>query len=118
MKEYLVEFGDVFQIERRLQEIDKGYKIYFNKKLKRFEVHNLNNKGVDTLAVVCPFECVDCRLIKLVRKTRVENVSSLLKQIDDENEKLIEKKERETKEVKAESVKNKLEEMKKRLGGR
>ena len=115
MKDFLTEIGDVFGIERRLQEIDNGYKIYFNKKEGRYEVHNLNQKQGDTLCVVCPYESVDCRLINLVRRTRVERAHEIFESIEKDNEALAKKQEAEEKELAKLSYKAKLMEMKSRL---
>ena len=112
MKDYLVKTGDVFGIETRLKEIDQGYEIYFNKLKKRFEVHNKNNKDGDTLAVVCPFSELDCRLISLVRKTRVERTNDILREIEEQNEKIEKKQEREF----LEKQKEKMEILKRKLG--
>lgn len=113
MKEYLVPFTGVFEIERRLREIDDNYRLYFNKKDKRFEVHNLKNVG-DTLSVVCPFDTIDARLIRLVRQTRAERSNLLFKEIEEHNEKILEKNKTVEQEAKS-NAKARLEELKNRL---
>lgn len=86
-KDYLEKVGDVFGIEQRLVEIDDGYRLFFNKKLKRYEVHNEKNIG-DSLSVVCPFECVDRRLVEYVRRTRSEKQSEIIAEIEKNNAKI------------------------------
>lgn len=83
-REYLVKRGDVLGIEQRLREIDENYQLFFNTKLKRFEVHNGKNRG-NTLAVVCPFSSLDKRLVDFVRRTRVERGREIFREIEDRN---------------------------------
>ena len=113
MKEYLVPFTGVFEIERRLREIDDNYRLYFNKKDKRFEVHNLKNVG-DTLSIVCPFDTIDARLIRLVRQTRAERSNSLFQEIEEHNEKILAKNKNLEQDAKS-NAKARLEELKNRL---
>lgn len=110
MKDYLVKPGDVFGVEKRLQEIDPGYQIFYNKKMNRFEVHNLNQKSKDTLAIVVPFVEIDSRLIHFVRKTRVENARQLFMEIENNNLKLVEEENKKQAEIKEKikSLKDKL----------
>ena len=77
-------YKDMYGIYRRLLEIDRGYVLVYNRKFKRFEVHNRNQKG-NTLAVVCPYEKVDKRLLVHVRRTRAERISKLIEKIEKEN---------------------------------
>ena len=114
MKEYLVPFTGVFEIERRLREIDDNYRLYFNKKDKRFEVHNLKNIG-DTLSVVCPFDTIDTRLIRLVRQTRAERSETLFREIEEQNEKIIAKNKQIEQEIVKSNAKARLEELKNKL---
>lgn len=114
MKEYLIPFSGVFEIERRLREIDDNYRLFYNKKLNRFEVHNLKNKG-DTLSVVCPYGEIDNRLIKLVRCTRVERGEEIIREIEEENEKIFIKEQQKENELAKFKAKARLEELKSRL---
>lgn len=100
MKDYLVKAGDVFNVEERLRLIDDGYRIYYNRKLGRFEVHNIFQKG-DSLAIVVPYDQIDARLVPLVRRTRVENAAKIFAEIDEQNE----KQEKRLAEVNAEQAK-------------
>jgi hypothetical protein len=99
MKDFLVPAGDVFGIEKRIREVDDGYRIFYNKKLNRFEIHNLNQKSNDTLALVVPFDSIDSRIVPWVRKTRAENVNSIIKKIEEDNNKLLEKQQKSQAEV-------------------
>ena len=113
MKDFLVSVADVFQIEKRIQEIDPNYRVFFNKQKLRFEVHNLAQKG-DTLAIVSPYSELDQRLIRLVRQSRVERAKEVFDEIEKSNEKIL--KAEEKKRVEAQGViREKLEKLKKSL---
>lgn len=91
MKEYLEKYTDLLNISGRIKEIDAGYELFFNKKLKRFEVHN--NSCVDSFVCLVPF--LDARLIEKLILTRRENMQKFFKKLDEENEKLEAKKQNE-----------------------
>ena len=75
---------DLFDIASRLREIDANYKLFFNKLLNRFEVHNQAQRG-NTLAVVVPYQQLDARTVHYVRKTRVENAQRLFDEMEKQN---------------------------------
>lgn len=77
---------DLFDVAKRLRQIDVNYRLYFNKLLGRFEVHNHAQRG-NSLAVVVPYDKLDARTITLVRKTRVENAERLLAEMEKANAK-------------------------------
>jgi len=78
---------DVLDIAQRLKEIDRSYKLYFNNLKNRFEVHS-SKRMKDTLEVTW-YDRLDERLINKAKQTRVENAEKYLKQMEQENEKLI-----------------------------
>ena len=78
---------DVFGIARRIKEIDSRYFVVYNEAKKRYEVHSSENKG-DTLSLVCPYESLDARVIKLVRATRRENAKQIFSDVEQHNEKI------------------------------
>ena len=79
--------NDVFDIARRIKEIDQDYFVVYDKKLCRFEVHNKRQKP-DTLSLVLPYDTLDCRAIDKVLSTRTEYIAKQLAMIDEYNEKL------------------------------
>ncbi len=78
--------NDVFFIEKRIREIDLSYRIFFNTKRQKFEIHNLSQVG-NSYCLTVPYSCLDERTVLFVRKTRVENREKLINEIDRENEK-------------------------------
>lgn len=83
-------YDDLFHIAKRLKSIDKSYVLYFNRKYKRFEIYA---RGAMQMAL--PFEKLDCRTLEYARKTRIENIEKMLKEIEANNEKIQKEKERE-----------------------
>lgn len=79
--------NDVFDVARRIKEIDDGYFVLFDLATGRFEVHNRRQRP-NTLCFVLPYDTLDCRAIDKVRETRVENVKKRLAELDEFNEKL------------------------------
>jgi len=73
--------NDVFDIAKRIKEIDPDYFVVYDKKLCRFEVHNKRQR-YDTLALVLPYDRLDCRAIEKVASTRIEYIADQLDKID------------------------------------
>lgn len=78
---------DLFNIAKRLRQIDKKYFVLRNKKLHRFEIHYKGKNS--TLQLVLPYKNLDKRTLDLVLKTRVENRQKLFRQMEENNQKLI-----------------------------
>lgn len=74
--------NDLFDIASRIKEIDTRYEIFFETETQKFTVW-ANGKRQLTL----PFENLDERAILYTRKTRVENVEEIIREIDSYNEK-------------------------------
>ena len=82
--------GDLYSISSKIKEIDEGYFLFYRYKTGKYEVHNARQRG-SSLSLVCPYPVLDDRLLRLVRKTRVERCEELFREMEKENE-LIEKK--------------------------
>ena len=82
--------NDVFDIAKRIKEIDDDYFVVYDKKLCRFEVHNKRQKP-DTLSLVLPYDRLDCRAIDKVLSTRTQHIVKLLDELDKQNEQLQQK---------------------------
>ena len=82
-KGYVIEW-DLFDIAKRLREIDDGYFVFYSYKTKKYEIHNKKQRG-STLSVVLPFDKLDARALNYVRSTRRERASELFAQMEREN---------------------------------
>ena len=74
---------DLFHVAKRLRQIDSRYRVYFNRRLFRFEIH-----AQGAMQIALPFDRLDERSVEYVRKTRVENLDALTKEIELDNAKI------------------------------
>ena len=76
---------DMFNISRRIKQIDKGYFVVFNYRSNKWEVHHKD--GVrGTYCLTSPYKKLDNRLIDYVYKTSLVHNSNLLKDIEANNQ--------------------------------
>ena len=71
--------NDLFGIARRLRAVNKRYRVYWNNRYERFEVHT------DRLKFIVPYPTLDCRTIDYALRTRIQNEYELVKEIDGNN---------------------------------
>lgn len=76
---------DLFDITDRIKEIDPDYFIFYSYRYRRYEVHNSAQRG-GTLALVLPYDRLDERALRLVRRTRRERAEELLAETERQNE--------------------------------
>ncbi len=76
--------SDVFDICKRIKEIDENYFVLFNLNSKKFEIHNSKYKNPYCLTI--PYERLDSRTIELLCSTDVKNYDKIIKNLDVENE--------------------------------
>ena len=74
---------DLFHVAKRLRQIDSRYRVYFNRRIFRFEIHVQG-----AMQIALPFDRLDERSVEYVRKTRVENLDALTKEIELDNAKI------------------------------
>lgn len=79
---------DLFSISKRVKEIDENYFIVFDRKFKRFELHNKEQKN--TLSLILSNR-LDCSVLDRVRSTRREVVERLIREIERHNRELEER---------------------------
>jgi light-regulated signal transduction histidine kinase (bacteriophytochrome) len=93
--------NDVFDIAKRIKELDAGYEIFYMTTKNRFEVY----KEGERMSVL-PFDKLDARTVEYLRETRIENQQRLLEKIDRHNEMLRQNAERQEAEISAYKIKN------------
>lgn len=93
MKNQVIIDSDTFYISQRLKEIDETYFLVYNFTKQKFEVHSSAQK--DTYCLTVPYKVLDERTIDYVQKTNSANLDRLIKEMDEENEKLQTKREKE-----------------------
>ena len=78
--------NDLYDIAARLRSVNDGYRVYYNARLRRYEVHDKSQRG-DTLAFVVPYAELDARTIDYALYTRRENADKVLADVEDSNAK-------------------------------
>lgn len=78
--------GDLYGISERIKEIDENYFLYYSYRTHRYEVHNSNQRG-HSLSLVLPYETLDERTLRHVRRTRSERAKELFEEMERENQK-------------------------------
>lgn len=78
--------SDVFDIIKRIKDIDKNYYIMYNLDNCKYELHY---RGLpNTYCFTCPFDNLDKRFIDLVYKTNIQYIDNIVEDIDNNNVKL------------------------------
>jgi len=78
---------DVYNIAKRIKEIDKDYYIVFNTSKGKFEVHNSMQIG-GSYCLTLPYSCLDERTLTFVRKTSSTNIDYVLNEIENDNNRI------------------------------
>jgi len=86
MKKQKVIKSDVFDICKRIKELDESYYIVYNFDRNRFEVHSNAQRG-SSFCFVIPYEQLDARTIEHARRTNIARKDKLIEEIDKANEK-------------------------------
>lgn len=81
--------GDMYDIARRIKEVEEGYFIVFNTRNEKYEVHSTFNKGWNTYCFTVPYDQLDIRTLHLCRETSLAlHGDNILKNMEAENEKI------------------------------
>ena len=76
--------NDLFDICSRLLSVNDGYRVYYNGKTGKFEVHDINQHD-GTLAFVVPYDRLDARTVFYAQKTARQNADKIFAEIDANN---------------------------------
>ena len=77
-------FNDMFNISKRIKNIDRNYYVIFNISKQKFEVHNSSQIG-SSYCLTIPYDKLDERTLKLVLKTKSANIEEILEKIENDN---------------------------------
>ena len=75
---------DVYNISKRVKEIDRYYYMVYDTSKQKFEVHNSKQVG-SSYCLTLPYDELDERSLKYVRKTQSANIDEILEQIENDN---------------------------------
>lgn len=76
--------SDVYNISKRIKEIDRNYYIVFNTSNEKFEVHN-SSQICGSYCLTLPYKEIDERVLKYVQKTSSVNIDYVLNEIQNNN---------------------------------
>ncbi len=85
----LIEFEDIYFISQIIKKINNNYRLYFNTKENRYEVHDISKPRALSLCLASKIYPDERMILKLI-KTRKENMNKLFRQIENENAKVLE----------------------------
>ena len=83
MKNIQIE-NDVYNISKRIKNINRDYYVVYNTSKNKFEVYNSSQIG-SSYCLSLPFTQLDERTITHVRKTQSSNLDEILEQIENNN---------------------------------
>ena len=75
---------DVYEISKRIKQIDRDYYVVYNTSTCKFEVHNLAQQDT-TYCLTLPYSFLDERTLNYVAKTRSVNIETILEELEIEN---------------------------------
>lgn len=78
-------YADVYNISKRLKDIDKNYYVVYDTSKHKFEIHNSSQIG-NSYCLTLPYTMLDERTLIYVRETSCENIEQILNKIESENE--------------------------------
>ena len=76
--------SDVYNIAKRIKDIDRDYFIVYNTSKNVYEVHNSSQIG-STYCVYIPYNTLDVRTLEFVYMTQSKFISDIIAKIDSEN---------------------------------
>ena len=76
---------DLFCITQRLKQINPAYRVFWNNRAARFEVHTSNNPNAHTFGFIVPYERLDSRTLDYAQRTRKQNADALEAEINAHN---------------------------------
>lgn len=77
-------YYDVYNISKRVKDIDKNYYVVYNTSKNKFEIHHTKQFGTSYCLTV-PFSQLDERTLKYVRQTQSTNIDEILDRIENDN---------------------------------
>lgn len=75
---------DVFDVARRIKDVNEEYELFYDNKQRRFAVY-VRNK----LEITLPYDSLDKRSVDYVLKTQIKNIERIQYEIDEHNRRLM-----------------------------
>ena len=78
--------SDVFDIVKRLKSLNSSYRLFYNKKSKKYTLYQIkNNLTPKIYCLTFPFDSIDERMIEYTLKSEVQNRKAYLEEIEKSN---------------------------------
>ena len=75
--------SDVFDITKRIKDIDEGYYIVFDTNKEVYELHCKNQ--FNSFCLTVPYDVLDDRLLDFINYTDIRNIDNIINDIDINN---------------------------------
>lgn len=75
---------DVYNISKRIKNIDRDYYVVYDTSRQKYEVHNKSQLG-SSYCLTLPFNNLDERALTFVMETQSTNIDRILNQIENNN---------------------------------
>ena len=75
---------DVYNISKRIKDIDRDYYVVYDTSKQKFEVHNSKQIG-SSYCLTLPYCELDERSLSYVLKTQSSNIEEILEKIENDN---------------------------------
>ena len=78
--------SDVLDVVKRLKRLGSGYRLYFNKKSKKYVLYQIkNNLTPKVYCLTFPYNRIDERMIEYTLKSEVQNRKAYLEELEKSN---------------------------------
>ena len=75
--------NDVFDVVKRIKQIDDGYFVVFDLDKEKYELHNKYQNN--SYCLTYPYSNLDNRLVDIIHYSSVNNIDNIMAEIDNNN---------------------------------
>ena len=79
---FMKEFCDPFDVYLRIRDFVPSWRLFYNMRKDRYEIHDIESGEWHTCVSVLPFSQIDSRTIDYLRKHRKERFGKIMREID------------------------------------
>ena len=82
---YMKEVQDSFDVYLRIQDFVPSWRLFYNMRRDRYEIHDIESGEWHTCVSVLPFDQIDSRTIDYLKKHRKHRFGKIMREIEDNN---------------------------------
>ena len=90
--QYLDPVEDPLDVHLRIRDFVPSWRLFFNKRKHRYEVHDIKSGEWHTLVSVLPFDQIDARTVEYLATHNVRSFGKIIRQIEENNADIVRKK--------------------------